>query len=162
MDKGAGKNAGKTAKDNKIFTEKETFDAPSGRTYTFHGQKIDLNLKIENPKTGRFETNRERMKKGNNPYVVNDKGVAVPTNQHHSQQDARGPIFEVKVKTHTDTNNQKALHPYKQVGDNKHPDQVEGNKNHPNHPVKHDKEWNKDRVYINKERVKRLDKKDAE
>lgn len=76
------------------------------------------------------------------------------------QQDASGPMYEVKVKTHTDTNNQKALHPYKQTGDNTHPNKVEGSKKNPYHP-KVDKEWDKDRPYINKERLKRMENDNA-
>jgi hypothetical protein len=40
--------------------KKETIQAPSGKTYNFYGQKIDLDLEI--PKKG--ITNREWMKKG--------------------------------------------------------------------------------------------------
>jgi hypothetical protein len=43
---------------------------PSGKTYNFYGQKIDLDLKVKNPITGKWETNRKRMQKGNNPYVL--------------------------------------------------------------------------------------------
>jgi hypothetical protein len=39
-----------------------TIQAPSGKTYNFYGQKIDLDLEI--PKKG--ITNREWMKKGRN------------------------------------------------------------------------------------------------
>ena len=89
------------------------------------------------------------MKRGNNPYVKNENGEIVPTNQHHSKQKASGPIFEIKQTTHKNPTNQKALHPY-------------GKNKNPNDPVDHKNEWNKDRAYINKERVKQLEKMEKE
>jgi hypothetical protein len=50
------KTVAKTTKGN-IF-KKETIQAPSGKTYNFYGQKIDLDLEI--PKKG--ITNREWMR----------------------------------------------------------------------------------------------------
>ncbi len=65
----------KNSVNDKIFT-KETFDAPSGKTYNFYGQDIDLDLKLPdnkiNPKTQQPYTNREWMKKGNNPYILDN------------------------------------------------------------------------------------------
>ena len=132
----------------KIFT-KETIKAPSGKTYSFYGQKVDLDLVIDgtfNKKTGKPYTNREWMKKGNNPYVVDKNGKTVTTQQHHSKQNADGPIFEIQTKTHQNPTNQQVLHPYGQAGIGKNP----------NNPVDH-KEWNKDRTFINKERLKKLE-----
>jgi hypothetical protein len=132
----------------KIFT-KETYAAPSGRTYNFYGQKIDPDLKIEvkNPKTGEVTayTNTEWMAKGNNPYVLDASGKAVPTQQHHSQQNADGPIFEIQTTTHQNPNNQQVLHPYDVTGTGKNP----------YNPVDH-KAWNKDRIFINKTRAKNM------
>ncbi len=85
------------------------------------------------------------MKKGNNPYVLNDDGVAVSTNQHHSQQRASGPIFEIKTTTHNKSDNQQVLHPFK----------VDGTGKNPHDPVDHEV-WKKDREFINKYRLKRL------
>jgi hypothetical protein len=64
---------------------------------------LDLKFTRKNPKTGytQIYTNREWMKKGNNPYVKVKDGKAVPTEQHHSQQKGSGPIFEIKQTTHT-------------------------------------------------------------
>ena len=89
------------------------------------------------------------MARGNNPYVLDKNGNSVPTNQHHSKKDARGPIFEIKDTTHKNPANQKALHP-------------NNDKKHPHHPVDHEKEWSKDRKYINKERLKRLEELEKE
>jgi hypothetical protein len=107
---------------------------------------LDLKFTRKNPKTGytQIYTNREWMKKGNNPYVKVKDGKAVPTEQHHSQQKGSGPIFEIKQTTHKNPVNKKALHPY-------------GKKKNPNNPVNR-KEWDKDRPAINKERLKRLEK----
>ncbi len=136
--KNSAKTVVRTTKD-KIF-KKETIQVPSGKTYNFYGQKIDLDLEL--PKKG--ITNREWMKKGRNPYVKGKDGRVVPTEQHHSQQKGSGPIFEIKQTTHQNPINKKALHPY-------------GKKQNPNNPVNR-KEWNKDRSAINKERLKRLEK----
>lgn len=78
------------------------------------------------------------MQRGNNPYVLDNNGKPVSTNQHHSQQRADGPIFEIKTTTHQNPINQQALHPY-------------GNSKNPNNPVDHVNEWNKDRINIKKE-----------
>jgi hypothetical protein len=94
---------------------------------------------------GKITNNREWMTKGNNPYVLNDDGLPVATNQHHSQQKASGPIFELTTPTHQNPDYQQVLHPYK----------VEGLGKNPFDPVDHTI-WNKDRQYINKERLKRL------
>jgi hypothetical protein len=85
---------------------------------------LDLKFTRKNPKTGytQIYTNREWMKKGNNPYVKVKDGKAVPTEQHHSQQKGSGPIFEIKQTTHKNPVNKKALHPY-------------GKKKNPNNPV---------------------------
>jgi hypothetical protein len=128
----------------KVF-QKESFEAPSGKIYNFYGQKIDLDLKFKTP-NGKITTNREWMKKGNNPYVLNEKGFPVTTNQHHSQQRASGPIFEIKTTTHKNPNNQQVLHPYDKQGLGKYSTD----------PVDH-KVWKKDKSFINKERVKRLE-----
>jgi len=132
-------------KDGRIFI-KEQYTAPSGKTYNFYGQEINLDLIIPkiNKATGKLYTNREWMKKGNNPYILDENGKPTPTNIHHSQQRANGPIFEIKASTHQNPNYQKVLHPY-------------GKNKNPNDPVDH-KEWNKDRIYINKERVKQLER----
>ncbi|WP_415397925.1 HNH/ENDO VII family nuclease [Sulfurimonas sp. CS5] len=137
-------STGKATKNNKIFT-KETIDAPSGRTYNFYGQDIDLDLEFKTPK-GKFTTNREWMKKGNNPYILDNMKNPVSTQQHHSQQNANGPIFEVKTTTHQNSNNKQVLHPYDKDGTGKNP----------NNPVDH-KEWKKDKNFINKERLKKLE-----
>ncbi|MCP4969123.1 MAG: hypothetical protein GY932_00845, partial [Arcobacter sp.] len=142
-------------KNDKIFT-KDTIKAPSGKTYNFYGQKVDLDLVIKgtkNPKTQKPYTNREWMKKGNNPYIRDKNGNVVTTQQHHSQQNVNGPIFEIKTKTHQKSKNQQILHPYKKSGEGVNP----------NYPVTKEarKIWdNKDRPYINKERLKQLEKKE--
>ncbi|NQY22261.1 MAG: hypothetical protein HRT40_13340, partial [Campylobacteraceae bacterium] len=129
--------------DSKVFF-KNTFTGLSGRTYNFYGQNIDLDLKILNKRTNKVETNRERMKKGNNPYIKDRNGNIVATEQYHSQQKAGGPIFEIRQTTHKNQKNQKVLHPY-------------AKKKNPNEPVDHKNEWNKDRKSINKQRVKKFE-----
>ena len=143
------KNADGVTTKEAIF-QKEAIEAPSGKNYTFYGQKVDLDLEFRTP-SGKTTTNREWMKKGNNPYVLNDKGLPVTTNQHHSQQRANGPIFEIKTETHKNPSNQQVLHPYDKSGIGKNP----------NDPVDHI-EWKKDRNFINKERLKNLEKKTKE
>jgi len=59
------------------------------------------------------------------------------------KREENGPIFETKQTTHQNPNNKKALHPYNK-------------KQNPNDPVNR-REWDKDRNYINKERLKRLE-----
>ena len=134
-----------------------SYTAPSGRTYNFYGQKVDLDLNIPdalNKKTGKPYTNRKWMKKGNNPYVLDANGKPVSTNQHHSQQNVNGPIFEIKTTTHQNSTNQQVLHPYKKSGDGVNT----------NYPVTEEarKAWDKDRVAINKARVKRLEELEKE
>ncbi|CAC9523245.1 hypothetical protein [uncultured Gammaproteobacteria bacterium] len=144
--KNSAKTVVRTTKD-KIF-KKETIQVPSGKTYNFYGQKIDLDLELPknkiNSATKKPYTNREWMRKGNNPYVKGKDGKIAPTEQHHSQQKGSGPIFEIKQTTHQNPVNKEALHPY-------------GKKKNPNSPVNR-KEWNKDRAAINKKRLKRLEK----
>ena len=99
---------------------------------------MDLEFTKTNPKTGftKKYTNREWMKKGRNPYVLDANGKPVPTEQHHIDQRASGPIIEMESSVHkSDTKN---LHPF-------------GNKQNPNDPVNR-QEWNKDRQDINKKR----------
>ena len=105
-----------------------------------------MDLKVQNPITKKIETNRERMQKGNNPYIKDKNGNVVTTQQHHSQQRTSGPIFEIKTTTHKNSTNQQSLHPYDKQGIGKNP----------NNPVDH-KVWDKDRKFINKERLKRLE-----
>lgn len=159
VDLGGGKSVevpeGAISKDSsgQIFI-KEQCTAPSGRTYNFYGQKVDLDLKFQT-KSGTITTNREWMKKGNNPYVLDANGKPVSTNQHHSQQNVNGPIFEIKTTTHQNKTNQQVLHPYKKSGDGVNT----------SYPVTEEarKVWNrKDRPYINKERVKRLEELEKE
>ena len=128
--------------------KKDTFTAPSGRTYDHYGREIDLDLEFtkKNPITGETKTytNREWMKKGRNPYVLDENGKPVPTEQHHLKQNADGPILDLEAQKHkSDYNN---LHPF-------------GKNKNPNNPVDHP-EWNKDRQHINKERVKKSVKED--
>ncbi len=125
---------------------KGTFTTPSGRTYDHYGREIDLDLKFtkKNPITGESKTytNREWIEKGRNPYVLDENGKPVPTEQHHLHQNADGPILELEAQKHkSDYDN---LHPY-------------GKNKNPNNPVNHN-EWNKDRQHINKERSKNLSK----
>jgi len=103
-----------------------------------------MDLKIPgkiNPITGKEYTNKEWMKKGNNPYVLDSNGKPVPTNQHHIDQRASGPLIELEAPIHQkDTKN---LHPF-------------GNKPNPNDPVKSRTEFDKDRQSINKQRLEQL------
>ena len=89
------------------------------------------------------------MKKGRNPYVLDKNGNAASTNQHHSQQNVNGPIFEIKTTTHQNSTNQQVLHPYKKSGDGVHT----------HYPITAEarKAWKKDRYYINTERLRRLE-----
>ncbi|WP_161318195.1 hemagglutinin repeat-containing protein [Alcanivorax sp. DP30] len=139
----SGDGGALSAGGSRIFSKQE-YLAPSGRRYNFYSQDVDLNLEFITP-NGRVTTNREWMAKGNNPYVLNDQGMPVSTNQHHSQQRAAGPIFELQTPTHTNRNYQQVLHPFKVAGFGKNPFD----------PVDHSV-WNKDRQFINIERLKRL------
>ena len=133
----------KKNKDGNIITPeghvltKGAFKTPSGRVYDHYGREIDLDLKIRNPRTGRWETNKERMQKGKNPYILDENGKPVPTEQHHLKQNADGPILELEKTKHKQ--NSKNLHPFK-------------NGKNPNNPVNHE-EWGKDRQHINKQRI---------
>ena len=93
---------------------------------------------------GKTTTNKEWMEKGNNPYVLDSNGKPVPTNQHHIDQRASGPLIELEAPIHQkDTKN---LHPF-------------GNKQNPNDPVNR-KKWDKDRKSINKERSQNNNRKE--
>jgi len=140
----------KKNKDGNIITlegevlTKGTFTTPSGRTYDHYGREIDMDLKIPNkinPVTGKEYTNRGWLSKNNNPYVRDINGKPVPTNQHHIDQRASGPLIELEAPIHQrDTKN---LHPF-------------GNKPNPNDPVKSRTEFDKDRQSINKQRLEQL------
>ncbi len=146
-------NGYKYNKDGNVITPegqtltKGTFTTPSGRTYDHYGREIDMDLKFEvkNHKTGVVKeyTNREWMSngKGRNPYVLDSTGKPVPTNQHHNEQRASGPILELEAPKHTsDTKN---LHPF-------------GNEKNPYDPVNDRKSWDKDRESINNQRAEQL------
>ena len=130
-----------------IFTQKTEYQAPqngTGNNYTVYQRSdIDLDTKFLT-KEGKKTTNREIMEKGGTPYVKDSNGNMVQLNLHHSQQQGRGPLFEITSTTHQNSTNKQALHPYGQ------------NKN-PNDPVDRTS-FDKDRNQYWKDRLNEMEK----
>jgi hypothetical protein len=103
---------------NQVFKQRVSWQAPSsgtGQRYNVYRQEIDWSLEVGS------ETNLQLAKRGNAPYVMKD-GRLERLNLHHSQQDARGALFELSERTHLRTptgRGREALHPY---GRSQHPD----------------------------------------
>jgi len=143
-------------KGNVPFTK---FDKSTFR-YDYYGQDINLDLRIN-----AHTTNREWMKRGNNPYVIENNSPimrqilaldsmnwvfiglsAEKTEKHHVDQNGKGIIVELTGRVHRDRKNQAVLHKY-------------GSKKHPDEPVNR-KKWNKDRRFINKQKVKNMEEEE--
>lgn len=109
---GAKKAFDKYAK-NKFFKSKGTIGEKD-----VYQQNIDPDLLVEETDkvTGMVtrKTNKERMERGQAPYVEKD-GELQPIELHHSRQQDKGPIFEVSKGTHQakTEHGAEALHPYK-------------------------------------------------
>jgi len=147
---GASKVASNVVKKNKdkIFTKKKVNDR------TVYQQNVDPNKVVErtNPRTGETikETNLDRMKKGQPPYIEKN-GKLEPIELHHSRQNDKGSLFELSKSTHKITDKDKgakALHPY-------------GNKKNPDNPVPKDRSdgFDKERTDYWKERANSFDNK---
>jgi len=131
------------AKNKKIFTKKLV----NGRTT--YQREIDPSLVVTKKKrAGKIETltNLERMKNGKTPHVKKKDGSGTEQVElHHSRQNDKGSLFELKKSTHSIKNKDKggnALHPY-------------GDKKHPYNPVpKERKLFNKEKIVYWQERYK--------
>ena len=106
----------------------------TGQNYRVYQQDIDWD-KVDD--LGR--TNLQRTAKGRAPLGVDGQSL----NLHHSNQDARGSLFELSDSTHRKYGNTNALHPYK----------VDGTGQNPHHPVDRDR-FDKDRAKYWRERGK--------
>ena len=106
----------------------------TGQNYRVYQQDIDWD-KVDS----RGRTNLQRTAKGNAPLGSDGKSL----NLHHSNQDARGSLFELSGSTHSKYGHTNALHPYK----------VDGTGQNPYHPVDRDR-FDKDRAKYWRERGK--------
>ncbi|WP_051336089.1 DUF6531 domain-containing protein [Aquimarina latercula] len=92
-----------------------TWTAPSasqggtGYTYKIFQQDIDWDLPV-NTRNG-TKTNLELAEMGRSPFVVKDGKYEI-INLHHSNQNAKGPLFELSAATHQQNYGTNALHPH--------------------------------------------------
>ncbi|MBO0359104.1 DUF4280 domain-containing protein [Hymenobacter sp. BT186] len=109
----------------------------TGFDYKVYQQQINWDLPLT-AKGGGTETNLDRALRGEAPFVVKN-GRYEQINLHHSQQNGKGPLFELSKGTHQRYYGSNALHPHLP---NKHPD----------HPVDRDL-FNTDREQYWKDRA---------
>ena len=91
---------------------KTQYQAPAngtGYSYTVYQQPINWDLPV-NTADG-VKTNLQLAENGRSPFVVKD-GKYTQINLHHSNQNAKGPLFEITANTHNRNYSSNALHPH--------------------------------------------------